>query len=539
MIGIQALGCGNAGFEPTSETSSALVANSPYLRAELKATAVWEAGYCAELIVTNNHPSVAATMWTVAINLGSATLMSSWNADFSAMDGGIRVTSNSALASRGGTTTAGFCASRADRNQIPVVVASMSELPNETWDEPNLLQNGGFESGSGTTPSGWSFTTYGAASGEWKADCGRNGSGCVEITSVDADGADARWVQEVRGLKPFHAYLLKGYAKGRQLSKVQNPGPEGVVVNISFDNRQERPIFGLASSDLTEFDWEPFRYDAAVNADGTLVPAARVGFTWSMSKGIAAYDDLVLSERTDMRTVVGNHTAITALKRDTFNLTDSAFSGWVANMDTAYHAMQELTGITPRNGATQGFYWPELARSAGACWSSDPIVCNDGGTGQNVAVMSRVAFDRDWGFGPVHELGHVFSEGNFAVQSEMFANWHLWYVVTTRGAYVGTGTALSYWEGQYHATWYPNGTLATDQASADGLMYKWALIEQQTGWEPWKRVYRWMVQNASAIPDDQYARLELWHNKLREYSWVNPATFFTADEINLLKKGIK
>lgn len=131
LIGIAALGCSSAD-ETADRASSAVTASSPYLGSVLSTTSAWDTGYCANLTVTNNHPSATATNWSVTIDLDGGTLNTSWNSTVVAIDSGIRVGPNEwnrSLSSGGGTATVGFCVSRANSSQRPTVTSSWADLP--------------------------------------------------------------------------------------------------------------------------------------------------------------------------------------------------------------------------------------------------------------------------------------------------------------------------------------------------------------------------------------------------------------------------
>lgn len=49
--------------------------------------AQWGLGYCARVLVRNQHPSATTGTWAVALDLGASTTFTTWNAVFSAGTG--------------------------------------------------------------------------------------------------------------------------------------------------------------------------------------------------------------------------------------------------------------------------------------------------------------------------------------------------------------------------------------------------------------------------------------------------------------------
>ena len=98
------------------------------------------------------------------------------------------------------------------------------------------------------------------------------------------------------------------------------------------------------------------------------------------------------------------------LDRDKVTISDAEVDAWLAMLDRTYRAYWELIGEVPFDGRkiiilnTPGIepgYW---------ALAGNPILWNS-----HVAVsklLDRTVEFGDWGFGIIHEIGHVFSQGN-------------------------------------------------------------------------------------------------------------------------------
>jgi hypothetical protein len=416
-----------------------------------------------------------------------------------------------------------------------IINAANGSFTVEEAAATKLLANGDFERGAEGEAEGWTLTSRATGiSGGWEPNCGRNGNGCLHIRVDSPYRADVGFKQTVTGLQPFHSYILRGYAKALNARRVENSNEDGTVVNLSFADHSEFPKNPGGMETQGTFDWKIFQYDTVPRVDQRLEPMARLGFYWNESAGEAWFDDLELVENPDVRVQLGQHVAFTVWKSDSSAMSDANLERWVSHLDASYEAMQELTGRVPADGEKIGYYWPKWNYPAGACWASIPVACGGGDTAETQEFMTQLAQTDDWGFGQVHELGHLFQFGPFAFEAEFFANWHLYYALTTRGGKAGDGATTEFWQKKYQETW-----VANHNPYHDGLQYKWILIQKQIGWEPFKATYRWIAEHEGELPTGSWDLLKLWHDKLTEYSGVNVWDFFSADEIAMMQaRGI-
>jgi hypothetical protein len=101
------------------------------INAELVIDAQWGTGYCARVVVSNQHPTAATGTWTVALKLDAAVTYSTWGGSFSGNTGAVTVTplaQNAAIAPSA-STQLGLCANLPTPGLIPILMSVTSDLP--------------------------------------------------------------------------------------------------------------------------------------------------------------------------------------------------------------------------------------------------------------------------------------------------------------------------------------------------------------------------------------------------------------------------
>jgi len=184
---------GNGGGAGADSGGSGSGGGTPSGSASLKYQTDWGSGYCADVTVRNSS-SVAATAWSLGLNLNQAQLSSAWNCKFSGGSGSISVTpgtSNSAIAA-GASATFGFCANASGSNYRP----TLGKLVLTGSDGAAGASGASGAAGSGTTGSGTAGIggsgggTVGVSGGGTggASDGGAAGGGSAGITGVSGGG---------------------------------------------------------------------------------------------------------------------------------------------------------------------------------------------------------------------------------------------------------------------------------------------------------------------------------------------------------------
>lgn len=125
-----AAACSGAAHEPLGASLAGLKGDNG-IGAEVVLDSQWEQGYCARVIVSNEHPSATTGTWSVTLDVGPGATFSSWDGVFSGNTGIVTVTpqpSNAAIAP-GEQRQFGLCASTPTPGNQPRVSMVSSDLP--------------------------------------------------------------------------------------------------------------------------------------------------------------------------------------------------------------------------------------------------------------------------------------------------------------------------------------------------------------------------------------------------------------------------
>ncbi len=123
-------GCGSAAHEEVG-TSAAPLQGTNGIAAEVVLDSQWGQGYCARVVVRNEHPTATTGSWSVTLDVGPGTTFSTWDAAFSGNTGVVTVTSLSSNAAIAPSQSKqfGVCASTPTPGVQPRIRALSSDLP--------------------------------------------------------------------------------------------------------------------------------------------------------------------------------------------------------------------------------------------------------------------------------------------------------------------------------------------------------------------------------------------------------------------------
>src|SRR5688572_17134140 len=83
--------CSDGSTEPIGASQAALQGANG-ISADRVIDSQWGQGYCARIVVSNQHPSATTGTWSVALDVGPGAIFSSWDGTFSGSTGQITVT---------------------------------------------------------------------------------------------------------------------------------------------------------------------------------------------------------------------------------------------------------------------------------------------------------------------------------------------------------------------------------------------------------------------------------------------------------------
>ncbi len=391
-------------------------------------------------------------------------------------------------------------------------------------------------------------TPDGAGRVAYSPDGGVGGSGCVAISSEVKNSTTVR--HRLTGLEPGTLYRFSAMVRCEQVEEGR-----GAVLFLAPD--------GLAQPwNASEFaygtsDWRRVYMDFLPDADGTATVCCGLGFPWGTvnggkARGRAWFDDVevrrVVDADDNIYTRESRH-IILKLDRDKVTLSDAEIDSWLEKLDRIYEAYRDLVGDVPYGGRkiailnTPGIepgYW---------ALAGNPILWNN-----HVAVkevVERTATHGDWGFGIMHEIGHVFSAGNIRHygrwnwNDEIFANFRMSYALEVCDGTMSQRNRL--YRGaevrDYYKIFYDE-TIGAGVAknNGDALHYTFLRIKDRYGWDVYKKAFRELYE----IDDEHLPELKTAYDKMLFFlSYVSKAagedvtkTCYTAEELELIRQSL-
>ncbi|MGL5354262.1 MAG: hypothetical protein ACRDA5_13215, partial [Clostridium sp.] len=266
------------------------------------------------------------------------------------------------------------------------------------------------------------------------------------------------------------------------------------------------------------------------------------------AKGKVYFDNIVIVEDTSM---VKNSSKYfkTALEEDDMSvITTANYNLWLNKLDSVYEKMSELVGGVPQNGKYITLNSVRAAETVGALYVLDGpyIYWPQGGIKSALKNIN----DGDSSFGPMHEIGHLFTRGNASwewINDEMFANFRMYYAVEAlnlkvmAGGKYYTGSELqNYYKtdggGSYDKTF---GSADNKRFEQDALMWKLLSIKNTIGWQAYKDAFKEL--NARPVENNK-SNLD----KFKEFITVLDSKtsydvrgMFNDSEWSVIENGIK
>ena len=229
---------------------------------------------------------------------------------------------------------------------------------------------------------------------------------------------------------------------------------------------------------------------------------------------------------------------------------DVDINAWLSKLDRTYEAYRDLVGDVPFDGRkimilnTPGIepgYW---------ALAGNPILWNS-----HVAVsklLDRTVEFGDWGFGIIHEIGHVFSQGNISGtgrwnwNDEIFANFRMSYALeacdgtmSQRDICYRGADVINYYKIFYDETI----GAGIPKNNGDALHYTFLRIKERYGWDVYKKAFRELY----ALGDSGQEGLETPYDKFLFFlSYVSKAAgedvvaaTYTPGELALIEESLR
>lgn len=393
--------------------------------------------------------------------------------------------------------------------------------------------------------------TTDAASGSGRIerlpDGGIDDSGCVRITSSERTSLAVKC--QLTGLEQGRLYRVSARLKCEDVR-------DGRGAVLFLDPERLDQSWNASEFVYGTSDWREVYMDFVPDTLGEATICCGLGFPWGTYNGGKAsgtvwWDDVRVEPASDesVYTRESEHIVL-KLDRSKVTISDADIDAWLSNLDRVYDAYGDLVGEVPYEGRkililnTPGIepgYW---------ALAGNPILWNS-----HVAVSPllerTVEFD-DWGFGILHEIGHVFSQSNIKNSGrwnwndEIFANFRMSYALEKCGGTVSQRDVC--YRGadiiNYYKIFYDE-TIGAGIAknNGDALHYTFLRIKERYGWKVFEQAFRMLY----ALDDTQMPELQNDYDKFLYFlSHVSAAadedvvrTTYMPEELALIKKSLE
>lgn len=365
----------------------------------------------------------------------------------------------------------------------------------------DTLKNGDFESGEGDRPAGWQTSASDASAVRfaWERTGGIGGSRCLSISLMDTGKpVEASWSQTLR-LTPYTSYLLRGYLKVERLRTTAK-----MAAMLQFWGTEAGP-----GASVSDSDWMPFEARQATGATGEITVRCRLGRGGAVTSGKVYFDNLTVEGRTDVESFEGHHFILHMPNALTSSCGRAAVENMVAKVDRVCEAMADLTG-NDEGGDKQSAQWVK-GFSGGV--SGNPL-----GWGEYLhSIQHEWPKDDFCAEIFLHELGHDYTHGG-----EFNAEFAMYYALETcnlaiaEDGYTKGAETRHRWKARTNRP-----------GSGCDLLYRFILLRDKIGWEPYKKLYRCIrFLPGNERPPDIWSQpasagwrgLNFWVNTLSEYS---------------------
>lgn len=376
---------------------------------------------------------------------------------------------------------------------------------------------------------------------------GTANSGCVRLSSTERTSLAVK--HRLKGLDPGRLYRVSARLKCEAVSDGR-----GAVLYLDAEGLDQP--WNASQFAYGTTDWSKVYLDFFPDAHGGATICCGLGFPWATYNGGKAsgtvwWDDVRVepAPAEKIYTRESEHIVL-LLDRSLVSVSDQAVDAWLAKLDQVYEAYRDLVGDVPFGGSkirilnTPGIepgYW---------ALAGNPILWNSH-TAVSTLLERTVGFD-DWGFGILHEIGHLFSQGNIAKtgrwnwNDEIFANFRMSYALEACGGTISQrdtcyrGASVI----EYYKSFYDQTIGAGDpRNNGDALHYTFLRIKERYGWDVFKKAFR----ELHALGDTGQEHLQRAYDKFRFFlTFVSKAAgtdvvaaTYTPVELNLIEKSLE
>ncbi|MBR5891081.1 MAG: M60 family metallopeptidase [Bacteroidaceae bacterium] len=391
---------------------------------------------------------------------------------------------------------------------------------------------------------------------------GPDKSRCIKITSNER--AALKITKHITGLNPNTFYRVSAKVKTQDVKGDSVHGRymegRGAVLYLDvFDKNSDQP-WNASKFLYGTNDWQEVYMDFVSDEKGETYVSCGLGFpggtyNGGKSKGTVWYDDIKITETPKNALYIreSKHT-ILAIDPKHVTVDDKTVDEWLKSLDKAYDAYEELLGCVPYGGRKISILTTPGMEAGYWALAGNPILWNDN---VNVkSVLEKFKSNKDWGFGILHEIGHVFSAGtakgdgygSWNWNDEIFANFRMSYALDKYEAVMSQNTFYMGDNIGYYKRAYKNCVAKGNLDSGDAIHYTLMRIAEIYGWDVYKKAFRELY----ATPDSELGRFKNNYEKflcfmkyvskaaseIAGYSVDVTRTCYTPKELEMIKAAL-
>ena len=381
---------------------------------------------------------------------------------------------------------------------------------------------------------------------EYLSKGGVDNSGCVKITNPEK--GSVRIMHDLKGLTPGQLYRMSAKMKCEGVKEGR-----GAVIFLNPEGLEQS--WNASEFAYEDKDWTDVYMDFVPDQKSNATICCSLGFPWGTYNGGKAlgtvwYDDVRVVPVTDQMYKRESEHIVVWFDPEKVTVTDEQMDQWLSKLDKVYESYHELVGDVPYGGRkihiinTPGIekgYW---------ALAGNPILWN--GRVKVTEVIERAVNLDDWGFGILHEIGHVFSarnargRGSWNWNDEIFANFRMSYAIEMCNGGVSQRNVIYRGEDirNYYKIFYDE-TIGAGIAknNGDALHYTFLRIKDKYGWDVFKKAFRALYD----IEEDQLPKMKSSYERFIYFlGQVSAAagedvtkTCYTQQELELIEESLK
>ena len=391
---------------------------------------------------------------------------------------------------------------------------------------------------------------------------GPDKSRCIKITSNER--AALKITKHITGLNPNTFYRVSAKVKTQDVKGDSVHGRymegRGAVLYLDVLDKNSDQPWNASKFLYGTNDWQEVYMDFVSDEKGETYVSCGLGFpggtyNGGKSKGTVWYDDVKITETPKNALYIRESKHIKlAIDPKHVTVDDKTVDEWLQCLDKAYEAYEELLGCVPYGGRKISILTTPGMEAGYWALAGNPILWNDN---VNVkSVLEKFKSNKDWGFGILHEIGHVFSAGtaigdgygSWNWNDEIFANFRMSYALDKYEAVMSQNTFYMGDNIGYYKRAYKNCVAKGNLDSGDAIHYTLMRIAEIYGWDVYKKAFRELY----ATPDSELGRFKNNYEKflcfmkyvskaaseIAGYSVDVTRTCYTPKELEMIKAAL-